>query len=105
MAYLFSKSNNDLCFEDEIGHGWQCDDFSGHETQLLVLVEDRVHALDPLRINRTVEDQPFPVCGFPDYSCIRVLNLLAHFSLPINFTLSLQLKKLLTNTVKLGYNK
>ena len=61
MAYLFSKSNNDLCFEDEIGHRRQSNDFSGHETQLLVLVEDRVHALDPLRINGAVEDQPFPV--------------------------------------------
>ena len=51
----------DLGFKDEVGLRRQSDDFSGHETQLLVLVQHRVHALDPLGVDRAVEDQPLPV--------------------------------------------
>ena len=47
-------------------------DLSGHETELLVVVENRVHVFDPESINRAVENDPFVVGSlrrskFPEY--------------------------------------
>ena len=37
------------------------DDLSGHETELLVVVQHRVHVLDPDGVHRTVEQNPLAV--------------------------------------------
>ena len=39
-------------------------DFSGHEAELLVVVEDGVHVLDPQSVDRSVENDPLVIRSF-----------------------------------------
>ena len=47
--------------KDQVRRRRQLDDLSTHQAQLLVVIQHRVHVLDPHRVHRTVEDQPLPV--------------------------------------------
>ena len=49
--------------EDEAHDGRHLDHFAAHQTQLLVVVEHRVHVLHPHGVDRTVEHDPLPVGG------------------------------------------
>ena len=47
---------------EQHGHGRRhLDDLAAHQTQLLVVVQYRVHVLDPHRVDRAVERHPLPV--------------------------------------------
>ena len=47
--------------EDEAHDGRHLDDFTAHQTQLLVVVQHRVHVLDPHGVDRPVEHDPLAV--------------------------------------------
>ena len=47
--------------EDEIGGLRQLDNFSRHETELLVVVKHGIHVLNPDGINGAIEDEPLAV--------------------------------------------
>jgi len=47
--------------KDEAHLRGHLDDLAAHQAQLLVVVEYRVHVLNPHGVHRAVEDQPFPV--------------------------------------------
>ena len=49
--------------EDEVGGAGQLDDLAAHQTQLLVVVQHRVHVLNPDGVHRAVKYQPLPVGG------------------------------------------
>jgi len=49
--------------EDQVGLGWQANDLSAHQAQLLILVKHSVHVFDPLRVHGAVEDEPFALRG------------------------------------------
>ena len=48
-------------FKHEIGGVGQLDDFTAHQTQLLIVIQHSVHVLDPDSVHRAVKDQPLPV--------------------------------------------
>eukprot|EP00982_Pelagococcus_subviridis_P013775 31278-Pelagococcus_subviridis.AAC.10 len=50
-----------LHLEHHRHRGRHLDDLAGHEAQLLVVVQHRVHVLDPDRVDRAVEQQPLLV--------------------------------------------
>lgn len=47
--------------EDEAHLRGHLDNLTAHQAQLLVVVQHRVHVLDPHSIHRPVKDQPLPV--------------------------------------------
>ena len=47
--------------EHEVGGGGQLDDLAAHQAQLLVVVQHRVHVLDPDGVHRPVKQQPLAV--------------------------------------------
>ena len=47
--------------ENEAHHARHLNDFTGHKAQFLVVIQHRVHALDPQRVNWSVEDDPLSV--------------------------------------------
>ena len=51
--------------EDEAHDGRHLDHFAAHQTQLLVVVQHRVHVLDPHGVDRPVEHDPLAVGAAP----------------------------------------
>ena len=47
--------------EEQVHHGRHRDDLAAHQAELLVVVEHRVHVLDPDRVDGAVEDDPLVV--------------------------------------------
>lgn len=47
--------------ENQVCRRRKLDDLSGRETELLIVIQHRVHVLDPKCVHRAVEDQPLPV--------------------------------------------
>lgn len=52
--------------KDEAHLRWHLNDLTAHQTQLLVVVQHRVHILDPHGVHRPVKDKPFPVWALRD---------------------------------------
>mmetsp|Transcript_19775 Transcript_19775/g.50211 ORF Transcript_19775/g.50211 Transcript_19775/m.50211 type:complete len:216 (-) Transcript_19775:5468-6115(-) len=50
-----------LHLKDDVHARRHSDDLAGHETQLLVVVQNRVHGFDPQRVHRPIKDEPLPV--------------------------------------------
>ena len=47
--------------KDEVGRASELDDLAAHQTQLLVVVQHRVHVLDPDGVDWTIKHQPLAV--------------------------------------------
>lgn len=47
--------------ENQVRRRRELDDLSRREAELLVIVQYRVHVLDPKCVHRTVEDQPLSI--------------------------------------------